>query len=227
MPGDDRVDVGADAVDDVAERRGRVVVHRGAVGAGGALVHQHHDEVGAVGRQVGGRGVDLVDDVGDVDVRDAGRRDQAGSSSVTAPTKPTVDAAEVLGPGRGERVARRRPSGAGWRRCTPSRRRSCTRSLRSSKPWSSSWLPTAETSRPASLSASMVGSSCWMNDSNVEAPIRSPAATNTVFGVLGAQLLDRAGRARPRRPALPVVVDQPAVEVVGGEDLDLDRIGAA
>ena len=28
----------------------------------------------------------------------------------------------------------------------------------------------------------MVGSSCWMNDSNVEAPIRSPAATNAVFG---------------------------------------------
>ena len=28
----------------------------------------------------------------------------------------------------------------------------------------------------------MVGMSCWMNDSNVEAPIRSPAATNAVFG---------------------------------------------
>ena len=28
----------------------------------------------------------------------------------------------------------------------------------------------------------MVGLSCWMNDSKVEAPIRSPAAANTVFG---------------------------------------------
>ena len=28
----------------------------------------------------------------------------------------------------------------------------------------------------------MVGASSWMNDSKVEAPIRSPAATNAVFG---------------------------------------------
>src|SRR5690606_25171528 len=30
--------------------------------------------------------------------------------------------------------------------------------------------------------ASIVGLSCWMNDSNVDAPMRSPAAANTVFG---------------------------------------------
>ena len=57
-----------------------------------------------------------------------------------------------------------------------------TRLTRSSAPWSNSWLPAAETSRPASFSASIVGLSFWMNDSNVEAPIRSPAAANTVLG---------------------------------------------
>ncbi len=69
-------------------------------------------------------------------------------------------------------------------------------------PRSSSWLPTAETSRPAALRASMVGLSFWMNDSNVEAPMRSPAAAKTVFGFSRAQLLDRAredGAHRPRR----------------------------
>ena len=45
------------------------------------------------------------------------------------------------------------------------------------------------------MSASIVGSSSWMNDVNVEAPIMSPAAANTVFGFVGAQLVHR-GRER-------------------------------
>src|SRR5450756_134209 len=57
-----------------------------------------------------------------------------------------------------------------------------TRLTRSRYPWSNSWLPTAETCKPDALRASIVGLSCAMNDSNVDAPIRSPAAANTVFG---------------------------------------------
>src|SRR5450759_3654339 len=57
-----------------------------------------------------------------------------------------------------------------------------TRFTRSEYPWSNSWLPTAETCSPAALRASIVGLSCAMNDSKVEAPIRSPAEAKTVFG---------------------------------------------
>ena len=61
-----------------------------------------------------------------------------------------------------------------------------------------------------------------MNDSNVDAPIRSPAAAKTVFGVLGAELLDRAGE--HGRAGLDAVGRQdPTVEVVGAEEVDLDR----
>ena len=60
---------------------------------------------------------------------------------------------------------------------------------------SNSWLPTAETSRPASLSASRVGLSFWTNDSNVEAPIRSPAATKTELpGSAARSCFDRTGQ---------------------------------
>ncbi len=52
----------------------------------------------------------------------------------------------------------------------------------SARPWSNSWLPNELVLSPIALSASMVGWSCWMNEVNVEAPIRSPAATNVVLG---------------------------------------------
>ena len=59
-------------------------------------------------------------------------------------------------------------------------------------------LPTAETSRSIALKMSIVGLSS-MNDSNVVAPIRSPAAAKIVFGFLRTELVDRAGvlRAAP------------------------------
>ena len=98
-----------------------------------------------------------------------------------------------------------------------------TRSVRSSAPWSNSWLPAAETSRPASFRASIVGLSFWMNDSNVEAPIRSPAAANTVSG-----FWPRSCLTAPASTAAPAVgrrgvVLEPTVEVVGPQDLD--RLG--
>ena len=48
VAGDDRVDVRVDAVDDVAEVRGRVVDRGRAVGRGRALVDEQHHDVGAV-----------------------------------------------------------------------------------------------------------------------------------------------------------------------------------
>ena len=51
----------------------------------------------------------------------------------------------------------------------------------SSTPSSNSWLPTALTSRPIELSASIVGSSWKSAETSGLAPIRSPAPTVIVF----------------------------------------------
>ena len=53
VTGDDRVDVGVDVPEQVAEGRPGVV-HRGAVGRGRALVEQQHDHVGTIGLQLRG-----------------------------------------------------------------------------------------------------------------------------------------------------------------------------
>ena len=50
------------------------------------------------------------------------------------------------------------------------------------------------------MRASRVGLSCWMNDSKVDAPIRSPAAANTVFGLAARSCLTA-----PERIAAPAV----------------------
>ena len=232
MAADDRVDVGVDAVDDPAEGARRVGGGRQA-GRGRALVDEQHDEVGA-GRGEGvGLGVDRRHDVVDRDVGDAARRDQARQLLGHGADEADLDAPRrSRGPGLGRPRGRCRTSCAGWRRRTATARRrrgsssasygAITRLTRSSYPWSSSWLPTADTSRPASLSASMVGLSCWMNDSNVEAPIRSPAAANTVFGLLAAQSVDHAGQLGRAGLAPVGLSSMPAVEVVDAQDLDVD-----
>ena len=92
VAGDDRADVGVDAVDDPAERRCRWCRRRRR-GCRGALVHQQHDDVGAVGLQPVGRGVGLVDDAGDLDVGDAGRADQRGELLGDATDEADLDAA--------------------------------------------------------------------------------------------------------------------------------------
>ena len=70
----------------------------------------------------------------------------------------------------------------------------------------------------------MVGLSFWMNDSKVEAPIRSPAAAKTPspsppVKSVSSCLTTPASLAAPRHGA---VGEQPAVEVVGGQDLHGD-----
>ena len=67
----------------------------------------------------------------------------------------------------------------------------------------------------------MVGLSLRMNDSNVDAPIRSPAAANTVSGFCARKLLDRPGQHRGTGLGTRRVAVDPAVEVVDAEDLDL------
>ena len=60
-----------------------------------------------------------------------------------------------------------------------------------------------------------------MKDSNVEAPIRSPAATNTVSGFAARNCLTApASTAAPAAPT-PVSLSDATVEVVGAEDLDV------
>ena len=54
------------------------------------------------------------------------------------------------------------------------------------------------------MSASIVGLSFWMNDSNVEAPIRSPAATNAVSGLAARSCL--TAPASTAAPAVGAVV---------------------
>ncbi len=51
------------------------------------------------------------------------------------------------------------------------------------RPWSNSWLPSAETSTPMALRASIVGWSFWMKDVKVVAPTLSPALATMVFGL--------------------------------------------
>ena len=137
----------------------------------------------------------------------------SGRCSVTAPTKPTLTPPKSLvhvggrarssfdlDPHVGRQVL---PLGATIRVGDRSRVPS-PGSTRSSYPWSNSWLPTEDTSRPASFSASIVGLSFGMNDSNVDAPIRSPAAANTVSGFSRTQLLHCAGHhpSTRRRPTM-------------------------
>jgi hypothetical protein len=47
---------------------------------------------------------------------------------------------------------------------------------------SNSWLPTADASSPIRFNASIVGLSLSMAETNVDAPMLSPAARNSVFG---------------------------------------------
>ena len=54
------------------------------------------------------------------------------------------------------------------------------------------------------MSASIVGLSFWMNDSNVDAPIRSPAAANIVLGLTPRSCL--TAPASTAAPDPPVVV---------------------
>ena len=69
---------------------------------------------------------------------------------------------------------------------------------------------------PASFSASIVGLSFWMNDSNVEAPTRSPAMAKTVLGFVRVRSsLTAPAIAAAPAGALRRVVEQPPVEVVG------------
>ena len=71
----------------------------------------------------------------------------------------------------------------------------------------------------------MVGLSWAMNDSKVDAPIRSPAAAKTVLG-LPSRSWSTAPAITAAPPSAPVgVAVDPAVEVVGGENLDVDRGG--
>ncbi len=44
------------------------------------------------------------------------------------------------------------------------------------------------------MSVSIVGTSCWMNDVNVDAPIMSPAAAKTVFGFSARSCLTAVAR---------------------------------
>ena len=71
----------------------------------------------------------------------------------------------------------------------------------------------------------MVGLSLAMNDSNVEAPIDVTGGGEHRVGVLGTQLLDRTGQRRGTGRGARRVVEQPAVEVVGGQHLHRVDVG--
>ena len=66
----------------------------------------------------------------------------------------------------------------------------------------------------------MVGLSCWMNDVNVEAPMRSPAAAKTVFG-FAARTASRRSTSAAAPPDGRRLLDA-AVEVVDGHEVDVD-----
>ncbi len=71
----------------------------------------------------------------------------------------------------------------------------------------------------------MVGLSFAMNDSNVEAPMRSPAAAKTVFGFAARSCLTAPASTAAPASVAAGVVGQPTVEVVGGEDLNFNDGG--
>ena len=75
---------------------------------------------------------------------------------------------------------------------------------------------------PAAFSVSIVGTSCWMNDVKVDAPIMSPAAAKIVLGFCGADLVDR-GREPGDAGGGAGLLDAP-VEVVDGHEVDVDRV---
>ena len=110
VSGDDRVDVGVDALDDPTERG--VVGRCGDVGGRGALVDEQDDQVGSGGLERVGCGVGLGDDAAHLDVGDAGRADQGrqvlGDGADEAHVDPTGGGrhprAAVGGAGRGRHV---------------------------------------------------------------------------------------------------------------------------
>ena len=113
--------------------------------------------------------------------------------------------------------------------------------LSSFSPSSNSWLPTEVRPSPSRFIASIVGSSWKSAESSGLAPIRSPAATTSAVAMPLAELLQvaaedpgaacgdrRRGGLRPasdgRMPPVVVVCRVP-VEVVHGQQLDLDVLG--
>src|SRR5690606_24582148 len=96
VAGDDRVDVGGDAVDDTTEVGGGVG-GRGQGRGRGPLVDEEHDHVGAVAlAQVGGDPVGRLHHVGDLQVGDAGRGDQLVEVLGDGTHEADLDVAEVL-----------------------------------------------------------------------------------------------------------------------------------
>ena len=96
-----------------------------------------------------------------------------------------------------------------------------TRLTRSSEPWSNSWLPTAETSRPASLSASIVGLSFCDERLEHRRADQVTSGSEHRVRVVAPQLLDRARQHRGTRRRPRSVVLEPTVEVVRRQDLDV------
>ena len=108
--------------------------------------------------------------------------------------------------------------------------RRSTRPVRSAMPLSNSWLPTAEASSPIRFSASIVGLSWSIAEMNVDAPMLSPADTNSVFGFSARSWLTsprELGRAADRRRPARCRRLEPAVEVVDAQQLQVDRADGA
>ena len=94
-----------------------------------------------------------------------------------------------------------------------------TRFTRSSYPWSNSWLPTADTSSPASLSASMVGLS--LRDERLEraTPRSGRRPRRTPCSGTASRSCSTAPASTAAPASMPTRLDA-AVEVVDAEDLD-------
>ena len=170
-----------------------------------------------------------VDDVGDLDVRDAGRRDQLGQVLGHRADEADLDAAEVLDPGR-----RRAPGCRSALNFTLAPRYShsappwgCRRVVRRHHPVDQVVVALVElvVADRGDLEAGLVervDRRLVVLDERLER-----RGTDQVTGggehrvrVLAAQLLDRTGQHRGTRLGAVGVVGDPAVEVVGAEDLD-------